>query len=250
MSILQIASIIAILSIVLECSYSVYRKDNAYSLSGTLGNLAHGIILRILVNMLIPLYLSFFYFLISYFNLNTPNITVFSFIACLIIIDFSSYFFHRMNHSSNLLWIFHSVHHSDKKINLTTTGRISWLEQFYTVLALIPALMIGFPPKLIFLVMFWFNLYQFFCHNHYIKLPKFFDLLFITPTNHKIHHDQRVKYQNSNYGNIFSIWDRMFGTYTSHLEDISLGIENYKQDNFLKMETDPFVRYYKSLQNK
>jgi sterol desaturase/sphingolipid hydroxylase (fatty acid hydroxylase superfamily) len=75
----------------------------------------------------------------------------------------------------------------------------------------------------------------------------FFDYLFITPENHRVHHDEDIKNQNSNYGNLFSIWDRMFGTFVRTRENIIFGIKGYYQDNFIKMETDPVIAYIKNL---
>ena len=72
------------------------------------------------------------------------------------------------------------------------------------------------------------------------------EYIFITPQTHIVHHDQEIKHQNSNFGAMFSIWDRMFGTYTGRVYAITPGIKKYEQNNFIKMESDPIVKYLES----
>jgi sterol desaturase/sphingolipid hydroxylase (fatty acid hydroxylase superfamily) len=112
---------------------------------------------------------------------------------------------------------------------------------------MVPVLLLGFSLNTIIISTYTINLFSLFCHNRYINLPRFFDYLFITPENHRVHHDEDIKNQNSNYGNLFSIWDRMFGTFVRTRENIIFGIKGYYQDNFIKMETDPVIAYIKNL---
>ena len=99
---------------------------------------------------------------------------------------------------------------------------------------------------LFILAYLYLNAHQFLAHSAYIRLPRFFDYVFVTPHNHRIHHDQAVVNQNSNFGGIFSIWDRLFGTYVSDIKEFTPGIKGYSQDNFIMMEVDPIVRYLKN----
>ncbi len=226
----------------LEILYSIYKKDGAYSLSGTVGNLVHGIFLVAISIMCISLYAQYFSDIFSWLNHRYTPISALSFMACLLFVDFMYYIFHRIHHSFKFLRKFHRVHHGDTKFNLTTAFRISLIEQVYILLFLTPLILIGYDPYVTFLAAFFLVIYQFFCHSHYLKLPRFFDLLLITPSNHKIHHDSRRENQDSNYGAIFSIWDRMFGTFKNSSEKITFGIPGYKEDNPFKMEIDPLLR--------
>ncbi len=247
MNVVLLITAVSIIAFILEVSYSAYKKDGAYSLQGTIGNLVHGIVYKFISGKFFAFYFGYVYAWYYLENNPSTDISILSFVACLILVDFSTYVVHRINHASSFFWIFHSVHHGDTKINLSSAGRISWLEQVYVLISLAPALLIGFEPYLVALVIYSISIYQFFCHSHYLKLPRFFDLLLITPSNHKIHHDSRRENQDSNYGNVFSVWDRIAGTYRDPKEvrDIKLGIKGYLQNNPLRMEIDPIIRYVK-----
>ena len=72
----------------------------------------------------------------------------------------------------------------------------------------------------------------------------------MTPNNHKFHHDQELKHQYSNYGGLFSIWDRMFGTYSAEVLNFKAGLKDYREDNFLKYQIIPVYNYIKDIWKK
>ncbi len=166
-----------------------------------------------------------------------------AFIVCLFLMDFLYYLFHRANHYFGLLWMFHFVHHSDTKLNLSVGFRSSWFEMVGLFATYSLLLIIGFPLSL-FLVAFTItSTYQFLTHSRYIRVPAYLELLFVTPHFHATHHDRSVKNQNSNFGGVFSLWDRFFSTYVKDVEVSSFGIEGYKQNNVIKIHTDPILQY-------
>jgi sterol desaturase/sphingolipid hydroxylase (fatty acid hydroxylase superfamily) len=199
----------------------------------------NGIFLVFISNKFILFYLGYFTFWYSLLKF------VLLFFISLILVDFMYYIFHRLHHALPLLWVFHHVHHGDKKLNLSTAYRISIVEQIYLFLFYVPILLVGVPPYMILLSHYSLVIYQFFCHSIYIKFPNFLKILFITPQLHSIHHDQEIKHQNSNFGGVFSIWDRLFGTYVNTIDSFTPGIKGYKQDNFIMMQIDPIVAYFK-----
>ncbi len=238
-------SILSILIILLEFSYSVYKKDNIYSVRGTLGNLLRGIVYKLITKKLLGFYFIIFYSFYGYPYYSNVSINIISFISCLIIVDFFAYLLHRMNHSIDFFWMFHFVHHSDNKFNLSTGIRVPWCEQLYAMIILIaPPLLLNFQPEVISLSIYSIGIYQFFCHSQYLKFPKFFNILFITQETHKIHHSQNIKYQNSNFGSLLNIWDKLFNTFVPYSKDTTIGIQGYVQNNFIKMETEPIIKYY------
>ena len=236
---------ITFLFIAVEYVYSHFKKDGVYSFKGTIGNLLNGLILRIVSTVCISACIVYFINIHTQLSYNfKPSILLF--IVCLTLVDLMYYIFHITHHSVSQLWILHSVHHGDDKFNLSTAYRISWVEQIYIMFFFLPVVLVGFHPIVVLICYNILSLYQFLCHSQYIKFPKFMNYIFITPTLHKVHHDQETKHHNSNFGGIFNVWDRMFGTYVSHLETFTPGIKGYKQDNFIKMETDPVVGYLRS----
>lgn len=231
--------------IFLECLYSFYKKDKLYSLWGTIGNVCNGLIMRFISGKFVAFHLVYFTLWYAYLGYGQKNTGPIGFIYCLLLVDFIYYLFHRMHHSFSFLWTFHAVHHGDDKLNLSTAYRISWIEQFYLSIFFTPVVLIGFNPFDVITAFYLLSIYQFLCHSSYLKFPKYFDLVLVTPYNHSIHHDREIHHQNSNFGGVFSIWDRLFNTYTAHIDTFTPGIKGYHQDNFIKMETDPIVRYFR-----
>lgn len=238
--------IVNFLIVFLEYFYSMYKKDGIYSKFGTLNNIANGIVLNLISARMFAIYMIFFLGYFNFINFNT-SINIYTFILCLFFVDFMYYVFHLAHHKILLLWTLHSVHHGDNKLNLSTALRVSWFEQFYIYLIFVPVLLAGFKPAVAFLAFYVLSEYQFYCHSQYFKLPKFFNLFFITPNNHRTHHDQVSTNQNSNFGGVFSIWDRMFGTYTKEINEFNPGIKNFKEENFLRFEFVPIINYFKKL---
>lgn len=170
-----------------------------------------------------------------------------SFAACLLLIDFLYYLFHRVSHKFAIPWMFHFVHHSGHKFNLSAGFRSSFFEiltlfSFYSL-----ALLVGFPLATFILAFQVTSTYQFMTHSRYLRMPKSMEFAFVTPAYHLIHHDQSIKNQNSNYGGVFSFWDRMFGTYVKEIENFRPGLKGYEQSNFIKIHTDPVIMVTKKM---
>ena len=247
MTTLVLINAIRSLLLSMEAVYSFYKKDGAHSLYTTFGNVTRGILGHLLQNKFFIIYsgILFTTFNTSYAQ-GYSNITLLSFLSCLFILDLAGYLLHKAHHQFSFLWALHSVHHSDRKVNLSTSYRVSWFEQIYSFLIIVPLVLLNFNLTVIALSLYIMGIHSLFCHNCYVNLPRFFDYLFITPENHRVHHDEHIENQNSNYGNLFSVWDRMFGTFTRTKENIVFGIKGYHQDNFIKMETDPILNYFKN----
>lgn len=134
--------------------------------------------------------------------------------ACLLIVDFLYYVEHRASHRIRLLWaISHSVHHSSPLFDQVTGLRVSFVDGFLSPWFYLPAVLIGFDPKLIiacFLVMVG---YQQWLHTDSIGKLGWFDRVFNSPSNHRVHHAIQTQYLDKNYGGILILWDRLFGTY-------------------------------------
>lgn len=137
------------------------------------------------------------------------------FLVCFVVDDFRSYWTHRISHLVRWCWADHSVHHSSRQYNLSTGVRLGFTFNLTPAfLTIIPMLLIGFPLWMI-LSLHSFNLiYQFLMHtDHVRKLPRPIEFLMNTPSNHRVHHGTQAQYIDKNFGCVFIIWDRMFGTY-------------------------------------
>lgn len=191
-------------------------KDFLASLSIGLGNL--------ILNgfMKLGVFAVFLYF----FNLAPLRIppTWWSFVLCLIALDFFRYWAHRIAHEQRFWWSTHVVHHSSEHYNLSVAFRLSWTQNLKIVFFL-PVVLMGFNPLVFFIVHQIEVLYQFWIHTELIrKLPKPIEYFFTTPSHHRVHHSVNERYIDKNYGSTFIIWDRMFGTFQEEDEPAVYGI--------------------------
>ena len=145
------------------------------------------------------------------FELSADSVWVWVF--AFVLYDFCYYWLHRMGHERNILWAAHSVHHQSEEYNLSTALRqtstgflLSWI--FYLPMAVFGV------PLLVFVSVAALNLlYQFWVHTRHIPKLAWFEWFFVTPSNHRAHHAQNALYMDRNYGGVFIIWDRLFGSF-------------------------------------
>lgn len=143
-----------------------------------------------------------------------------------------AYLVHLVEHRIKFLWRFHLIHHTDNWIDTTSANRHhpgeSVIRFAFTTMGV---LIIGSPMWMVFLYQTLSVVATQFNHAN-ISLPKKVDTLLsyfiVSPDMHKVHHHHALPYTDSNYGNIFSIWDRLFGTFmTLPKEEIIYGIDTY-----------------------
>ena len=142
----------------------------------------------------------------------------------LVLWDFAYYWHHRFEHEIRLFWASHVAHHSSEKYNLSTALRQPWTP-FLSLVLFPPIAFLGVRPELI-LMSGGFNLiYQFWVHTEVIrKMPPAFEWLLNTPSHHRVHHGSNPTYLDKNYGGIFIVWDRLFGSFTEEREPVAYGL--------------------------
>lgn len=150
--------------------------------------------------------------------------TWWSYILCIIFLDFWRYWAHRIAHEQRFLWATHVTHHSGEYYNFSVSFRLSWTQQIKLIFFL-PVILVGFDPVVFFICHQMEVLYQFWIHTELIrKLHPWFEYVFTTPSHHRVHHGVNDKYIDKNYGSTFIIWDRMFGTFQPEEEQVVYGI--------------------------
>lgn len=166
-------------------------------------------------------------------------------------LDFSSWLVHLVMHKNKTLWGFHLVHHSDNNVDVTTGLRHHPGDSLLRGIFFILLIFISGAPM--FSVMIYQTLVVIstaFTHAN-ISLPVWLDkglsYVLVSPNMHKVHHHWKQPYTDSNYGAVFSFWDRLFGTY-SHLDkkEIRYGLDkhypNEKDEDLVALLKRPFQK--------
>ena len=203
-----------LLAILIELTYGIIKKNNTYRLNDAISSLFMGSLRS--ANKLIIIGLGgYVFYLIETNNslwrmdANSPLVWVFAFI----VYDFFYYWFHRMSHERQIFWASHVAHHQSEDYNLSTALRQTGTGAFITWIFFIPVFLIG-VPSYVFVSVASINLiYQFWVHSEHIPKLGWYEKFFVTASNHRVHHAQNENYIDKNYGGVFIIWDRMFGTY-------------------------------------
>lgn len=140
-------------------------------------------------------------------------------VAAFVFYDFCYYWNHRLGHERNVLWAAHSVHHQSEEYNLSTALRQTSTGFIFGWIFYLPMALAGIPP-LVFLTVAAMNLlYQFWVHTRHVPKLGPLEWVFITPSNHRVHHAQNPVYMDRNYGGVFILWDRLFGTFQEELDE-------------------------------
>ncbi len=195
-----------------------YRiNDSINSLSAGLLSVVFGVVSKTLT---VGIYVvAFTYLSIAELSSSSMWVWVWVWVAGFIIYDFCYYWNHRLGHEINILWAAHSVHHQSEEYNLTTALRQTSTGFIFGWVFYLPMAVIGIPP-VVFLTVGAMNLlYQFWVHTRHIPKLGIVEWIFITPSNHRVHHAQNQRYIDKNYGGVFIVWDRLFGTFTEESDE-------------------------------
>jgi sterol desaturase/sphingolipid hydroxylase (fatty acid hydroxylase superfamily) len=141
--------------------------------------------------------------------------------------DCAFYFEHRVDHYCRFFWAVHVTHHSSEEYNLSTGFRSSVLMPFYRFLYFMPLAFIGFHPVDIAFMYAATQIYGILVHTESIRtMPRWFEVLFVSPSHHRVHHASNVLYLDKNMGMCLIIWDKLFGTYQAELptEPVKYGL--------------------------
>ena len=180
-------------------------------------------------------------------------------IAGLMLYDMSAYWFHRMAHRIPFVWRFHRMHHSDTTMDSSTTFRGHPLEILFWFGAsdMVATAVFGLHPMA--LGLYALILIPFLVIEHTnLRFPMWLDktvgLVITTPNLHKIHHDRDQHYTDSNYADIFILWDRLFGTFKYKPADqINFGLDEFdapEKQTFWYLLRSPFLKIERKISGK
>lgn len=146
--------------------------------------------------------------------------TLLVYILAFIGIDFAGYWAHRFDHVINVFWNRHIIHHSSEEFNLSCALRqpISTIVGVYFFLYL-PMAFLGIPAEVVALLAPIHLFAQFWYHTRLINKMGWLEYIVVTPSHHRVHHAINPEYMDKNFGQIFIIWDRLFGTYQEEIAE-------------------------------
>ena len=141
--------------------------------------------------------------------------------------DFVYYIEHTVDHYCRLFWAVHVTHHSSPEFNLTTGFRSSVFQPLYRFIYFIPLAVVGFKPVDIIFMYALTQIYGILVHTQFVqKMPAWFEVFFVSPSHHRVHHASNIIYLDKNMGMCLIIWDKIFGTFQAELpnEPVQYGL--------------------------
>ena len=199
---------------------------NVYRLNDAIGSLAAGILSQISGVFMLVLSVEICILVYNHFSpllaLRADDWQVW--VGALIAYDFFYYWNHRIDHEVGIFWAAHVVHHQSEAFNLSTALRQPSSGVLFGWIFYLPMAIAGVPPVVFVTVGLIDLLYQFWIHTELIGKLGWFDRVFASPSNHRVHHGVNDQYLDKNYGGIFILWDRLFGTYEDEVEQPVFGV--------------------------
>jgi sterol desaturase/sphingolipid hydroxylase (fatty acid hydroxylase superfamily) len=227
MDLIALAIPFFLLALLLELAVDRWRRTGYYRSNDAINSLSAGILsestgyfTKVLQYTIWGLVLSNFALLDikrSWFDASVSGISLW--VLAAVLWDFCYYWNHRLGHEISVLWAAHAVHHQSEEYNLSTALRQTSSSFIFSWIFYVPLFLIGFPTDVLITVAALNLIYQFWVHTQQIRRLGVLDRIFVTPSNHRVHHAQNEAYIDKNYGGIFILWDRLFGTFAEELDD-------------------------------
>lgn len=153
--------------------------------------------------------------------------------------DFMYYWQHRYIHECRWGWATHVTHHSASHYNISVEVRENVISTIsFAWILLLPLCWLGFKPSHVIAMQAFLLFYQTWVHTEVIGKLGWFDKIFNSPSNHRVHHASNQQYLDKNYGGVLIIWDHLFGSYTPEIEKPVYGVVTPINSN------NPFVLYF------
>lgn len=216
--------------------YMIARKKGKkfFIFTKSIANINVGIAERLLDTLVIGSFYLVYDYLQRHYGIFDIKPSLLLWIALLIATDFTWYWYHRLAHEINIFWAAHIVHHQSEDFNYTVSARITVFQAvirtgFWCVLPLV-----GFPAGMITTVLLVHGLYPFFIHTRLVGKMGILEYILVTPSHHRVHHASNPEYLDKNYGDVFIIWDKLFGTFRKEQSEIVFGLTKpLKTNSFL-----------------
>ena len=205
------------LLIFVELAYGLLRGNNTYRFNDSINSISMGSLSRLQSLVILGFSGSIYEAIVAKYQFTQlADDALWVWASCFILYDFAYYWKHRFGHEVALFWGSHVAHHQSEDYNLSTALRQTSID-FYGFLFYLPFFFLGFPAEILFTVVSLNLIYQFWVHTEHVPKLGPIEWLFVTPSNHRVHHARNKIYVDRNYGGVFILWDRIFGSFQEEL---------------------------------
>jgi hypothetical protein len=219
--ILTIASPLFLLLVLIEKAYGYFTRKDSFKGMDMISSLTSGYTNSVKDVLGLSVSILSYEWMVNHWTFYKIESTIWVYIIAFVSLDLTGYLVHRMAHSINFFWNKHAIHHSSEEFNLACALRqsISSFVSLFTVF-LLPAALLGVDAKVIALVAPLHLFAQFWYHTVYIGKMGILEKFIVTPSHHRVHHAINPEYLDKNHGQIFIIWDKLFGTFQEELPNV------------------------------
>lgn len=209
-----------VLLIILESLVAKYKGIQVNRPMDTISSLCSGMTNTLKSLLGLSIIILSYEWMVGHIALFSIESTVSLYILAFVGLDFAGYWSHRFNHTINIMWNRHVIHHSSEEFNLSCALRqtISSFVGVYFFLY-IPLALIGVPANVIAITAPLHLFAQFWYHTRVINKMGFLEHIIVTPSHHRVHHAINPIYIDKNYSEIFIVWDKWFGTFQEELTE-------------------------------
>ena len=227
MDLIALAIPFFLLALLIELAVDRYRGTGHYRANDAINSLSAGTLsttfgyfTRLLPAVIwgfVLQHLALFEIDAALFDLSARGLLLWT--LAMVAFDLCYYWAHRMGHEISILWAAHAVHHQSEDYNLSTALRQTSTGFLFSWIFYLPLFLLGLPFEVFVTVNALNLIYQFWVHTQLVDKLGWLDRVLVTPSNHRVHHAQNEIYIDRNYGGIFILWDRIFGTFQEELDD-------------------------------
>ena len=238
--------------ILLEVIYSAWKQKSFYQYGDSLGSMGLFIGNIIMVLMTKGLIFGFYLYLFQFNIFNLSDFLPFwaVFFLSFFIIDFTFYWYHRASHRVRFLWAIHMNHHSSEEMNFLVSFRQAWFNPFSKVPFFLFLPLLILDPTITVVSGAIATLIGVLGHTQIVDKLGPLEYVFNTPSHHRVHHGSNPEYIDKNYGNLFIIWDKIFGTFEPEVAPVVYGIkDNVNTFNPIKITFRDWISLFRDMKN-
>jgi sterol desaturase/sphingolipid hydroxylase (fatty acid hydroxylase superfamily) len=242
-----IAIVLLLVAFAIEFTLLLLQRPEKKMIKDVKANLLIGLCLLIVGVFIKGVQLSLYSFAYS-FAVFKPEYSWWLWIVGFLSCDLIHYTYHWLGHHTRIFWAAHVTHHSSEYLNLSTGWRTNFFHLFYRFLFWTPLCFLGLPPEMVILIEAITAIHNYLIHTEKVGKLGVIDLVFNTPSNHRVHHGVNPEYLDKNIGGLLMIYDHLFGTYAKETTPAIYGItHNINTQNPVIIITHEYARLKKEL---